>query len=65
MYLLPLYHDKACSEDSRALVDEHLQGCSACRKTLAEIHEQVEHPQDMEGIEKSAINFYHYYGIES
>ena len=52
--LLPLYHDKACSEDSRAMVDEHLQGCSACRKTLAEIHEQVEHPrEDMEGMREA------------
>lgn len=52
--LLPLYHDEACSEDSRALVEEHLQDCPACRETLVEIHEQVEHPQEDIGGMKEA-----------
>ncbi len=29
--LLPLYADEACSEKSRALVNEHLLDCSECR----------------------------------
>lgn len=29
--LLPLYHDNACSPDSRAFVEEHLAGCASCR----------------------------------
>ena len=29
--LLPLYADKACSERSRVIVEEHLQECPACR----------------------------------
>ena len=35
--LLPLYVDEAASEDSRQLVEEHLKGCSSCRKMLEEI----------------------------
>lgn len=30
--LLPLYVDGACSDESRAYVEEHLAGCPACRK---------------------------------
>ena len=30
--LLILYEDDACSEDSRALVEEHLKSCEECRK---------------------------------
>ena len=33
--LLPLYHDKICSEDSRKIVEEHLVECDNCRKELA------------------------------
>ena len=29
--LLPSYLDGICSEDSRAVVEEHLQECSECR----------------------------------
>jgi uncharacterized protein YbaR (Trm112 family) len=32
--LLPLYHDGVCSDDSRALVEEHLKGCPACQAEL-------------------------------
>lgn len=35
--LLPLYHDGVCSEKSRAAVKEHLKGCEACRRALAEM----------------------------
>lgn len=35
--LLPLYCDDACSPASRALVEEHLGGCEACRAELAEL----------------------------
>ena len=37
--LLPLYADKACSESSRALVEEHLQGCPACRDFVSRLKE--------------------------
>lgn len=32
--LLPLYHDDVCSEDSRRLIEAHLEGCEACRAEL-------------------------------
>lgn len=35
--LLPLYHDGVCSEESRAAVEEHLAGCEACRRLLADM----------------------------
>lgn len=32
--LLPLYHDHVCSEESRELVEQHLQECEKCKETL-------------------------------
>lgn len=32
--LLPLYHDDVCSEDSRKLVEEHLDQCGSCSAEL-------------------------------
>ncbi|GBF75676.1 hypothetical protein PA598K_04097 [Paenibacillus sp. 598K] len=32
--LLPLYHDGVCSNDSKALVEEHLAYCDSCRADL-------------------------------
>ena len=37
--LLPLYADEVCSDESRALVDEHLAECPACTEELARIRE--------------------------
>ena len=42
--LLPLYHDKACSPASRALVDGHVASCDACRAVLAELEEPLPPP---------------------
>lgn len=42
--LLPLYHDDICSPDSRALVDEHLAGCEACRTELRALEEDMTIP---------------------
>lgn len=33
--LLPLYADEVISEESRALVEAHLQGCASCSRELA------------------------------
>lgn len=38
--LLPLYLDGVCSEDSRQLVEEHLQTCESCRRELAQLQEE-------------------------
>lgn len=32
--LLPLYHDGVCSEDSKKVVEEHLEHCESCRDEL-------------------------------
>ena len=37
--LLPLYQDNACSEKSRAIVEEHLLECSSCRNLLVRIQD--------------------------
>ncbi len=37
--LLPLYADDACSEQSRALVEEHLDECPACGEMLQRLKE--------------------------
>lgn len=36
--LLPLYHDEICSEQSRIVVDEHLQECENCKSELSSIN---------------------------
>lgn len=35
--LLPLYHDGVCSPESRTAVEEHLTGCEACSRMLADM----------------------------
>jgi predicted anti-sigma-YlaC factor YlaD len=32
--LLPLYHDGVCSNDSKAMIAEHLAGCDGCKAEL-------------------------------
>lgn len=39
--LLPLYVDDACSEQSRLLVEKHLQTCAECREQLAAMKEAL------------------------
>ena len=33
--LLPLYHDEVCSDDSKAMIADHLSHCENCRHELA------------------------------
>lgn len=42
--LLPLYHDGACSQESRALVEEHLADCPHCSKLLSQMDDEVTLP---------------------
>ena len=37
--LLPLYSDEVCSEESRKIVEEHLQECEECRALIDETRE--------------------------
>ena len=38
--ILPLYHDRICSEQSRSLVETHLKTCAGCRQILAALDEE-------------------------
>lgn len=44
--LLPLYHDGVCSDESRALVEEHLDGCPDCAGILKELRGEIEVPHE-------------------
>ena len=39
--LLPIYHDGVCSPESRAMVEEHLAECEACRKLCGEMDAEL------------------------
>lgn len=39
--LLPLYLDNSCSEDSRAALEEHLNGCPSCRAELDRMQRDI------------------------
>lgn len=51
--LLPLYIDGCCSEESKTVVEEHLNGCNACRK----LFEDMKAPSDMIAVSKAPITF--------
>lgn len=38
--LLPLYHDGVCSEESRALVEEHVAQCEKCAAMLKKLQQE-------------------------
>lgn len=46
--LLPLYAEDMVSEDSKALVDDHLCGCDSCTKELAELKKAPKVPMEVE-----------------
>lgn len=48
--LLPLYHDDACSEDSRQLVEDHLSQCEQCRKLADQIDRELFSPPGKEDL---------------
>ena len=53
--LLPLYSDGVCSDESRKLVEEHLQECEMCRTLLGNMDIiQITHIEK-EDTEKTAI----------
>lgn len=61
--LLPLYAEDMVSEDSKRIVDRHLEGCPDCRNSLTGMCDPVEIPKEngeslrnaVEGIVKTAI----------
>lgn len=46
--LLPLYADGALSDESRALVEEHLAECGDCREVLSRMKEEIPAPRGEE-----------------
>ena len=39
--LLPLYAEELTGEDSRKLVEDHLEECENCKQTLEELKEAI------------------------
>ena len=39
--LLPLYLDDVCSEESKKIVEEHLENCEECKKYLEQLKYSV------------------------
>lgn len=39
--LLPLYHDGVCSNDSKAMIDEHLGLCDGCKVELQTMNDML------------------------
>ena len=42
--MLPMYYDKVCSEESVALIEEHLKGCPHCSQMLLDLHVDIDIP---------------------
>ena len=43
--MLPIYYDGLCSEESAALVEEHLKECPHCSHILAELRSEITTPK--------------------
>ena len=39
--LLPLYHDGVCSEESKTIVEEHIETCADCKDVLHRLREET------------------------
>ena len=44
--LLPMYYDKVCSEETAALVEEHLKDCPDCSRILSDLRGEIEIPAE-------------------
>lgn len=51
--LIPLYIDGCCSEESRKIVEEHMESCAACRK----LFDDMKSPSDMVIVSESPQSF--------
>jgi len=43
--MLPMYYDKVCSEESAALIEEHLKDCPHCSHILSELRADIDIPE--------------------
>lgn len=55
--LLPLYHDGVCSDESKSLVDSHLDHCESCIAELELMDTELKiSNQEQNLVEASAVN---------
>ena len=40
--ILPMYYDSVCSDESAALVEQHLKECPSCGRVLSQLHSGME-----------------------
>lgn len=43
--MLPMYYDKVCSEESGALIEEHLKTCPHCSQILSDLRADIDIPE--------------------
>lgn len=43
--MLPMYYDKVCSEESAALIEEHLKDCPHCNNILSDLRSDITIPE--------------------
>ena len=53
--LLPLYHDGVCSEDSKVMIEKHLQDCERCKDFLDTITNETFETHVNSNIEESRV----------
>jgi hypothetical protein len=56
--LLPLYKDEVCSDESRAFVEAHIEGCSECAKELEKIEEDITYTPTEDGVKNDRKIFF-------
>lgn len=44
--MLPMYYDSVCSDESAALVEEHLMQCPQCSRLLSDLHTGIDFPEN-------------------
>ena len=55
--LLPSYVEGLTSQDTNALVGEHLSGCASCRDVLATMRAEMGDTHELDGDEQHEIDF--------
>jgi len=54
--LLPMYYDNVCSDETAAIIEEHLQDCPHCRQIFAHLRSDIEisaeKPDDIKPLKK-------------
>ena len=51
---MPLYQDGICSDESRKIVEEHLQSCDECRELLDNMNQTIDVSGNMDKYEEIA-----------